>query len=93
LSFDDFIDMLRVESLLSEMIDGNCITNLTRMNLFDTRLVLETLSVALNMIWSPWGILVTILISLHTVLSTFIRSKDNMLSSGSNVRSDIEFAS
>jgi hypothetical protein len=85
--------MLRVESFLSEMIDGNSITNLTRMNLFNPRLVLETLSVALNMIWSPRGIRVTVLISLHTVLSTLIRSKSDVLSSGSNVRSNIEFAS
>jgi hypothetical protein len=85
--------MLRVESFLSEMIDGNSITNLTWMNLFNPRLVLETLSVALNMIWSPRGIRVTVLISLHTVLSTLIRSKSDVLSSGSNVRSNIEFAS
>lgn len=85
--------MLRVESLLPEVLNGDSISNLAWVNLLDTWLILETLSVSLDMIWGPWGVRIAVLISLNTKLNTISGSHCDVSSCRPDFRGCIKFAS
>jgi hypothetical protein len=75
------------------VLDGDSISNLAWVNLLDTWLILETLSVSLDMIRSPWGVRVAVLISLYTELNTISVSHGDVPSCRPDVGGCIEFAS
>jgi hypothetical protein len=67
--------MVGAESLLSKPLtighrDG--IIDRTRVNLFHSGLILEALSVLLDVLWSSWSILVLVKVSLETVFGVFV---------------------
>jgi hypothetical protein len=75
------------------MLNGDSISNLAWVNLLDTWLVLEALSVSLDMIGGPWGVRVAVLISLNTELHTICGSHNDISPCRPDVGGCIEFAS
>lgn len=75
------------------MLNGDSISNLARVNLLDTWLVLETLPVSLDMIGGPWGVRVAVLISLNTELHTICGSHNDVSPCRPDIGGSIEFAS
>jgi hypothetical protein len=74
--------MVGAESLLSKPLtighrDG--VIDRTRVNLFHSGLILEALSVFLDVLWSSWSILVLVKVSLETVFGVFIGPKGDNL--------------
>jgi len=85
--------VLGTEGLLAKLINRNGISDLPRMNLLYSWLILETLSIALDMLGCGRSIGVSELISLHAELCPLIRSKCNELTSSTNIGCSLEFAS
>ena len=88
LSSDDLLDVVRAVGLLAEALplgDRNLVVYHTRVDLLNTRLVLEALSVTLYVLRSPWGLPFGQL-RVQAVLSALVGAQSNDLAGGSYVR-------
>jgi hypothetical protein len=74
------------------MINWDGVSNLARVNLFDSWLILEALSVSFDMLGCPRAIL-AVLVRLNTEFSPLGWSHDNVFSSRTDVRGCLEPAS
>ena len=80
-------------SFLSELTLRDCVANLAWMDLFNAWLVLETLSVTLNMLGGTRSVLLSVKVRLHTELSTLSWAHHNVLTCSSDIGSLFEPAS
>ena len=74
------------------MINWDGVSNLARVNLFDSWLILEALSVSLDMLRCARAIL-AVLVRLNTEFGALSWSHDNVFSSRTDVRGCLEPAS
>jgi len=74
LCLNDVSHMFRVESLPTKLINGDRVIHLTRVDLFHSWLVLETLPVAFDVLRSARGIFVFIEIGLYAVMCGLLRT-------------------
>jgi hypothetical protein len=74
------------------MIDGDGVVDLTRVDLLNTGLVLETLPVTLDVLGGAWGIVVFIEVRLNTEMCCFLGAQGDNLASCFDVWDTIKLA-